>query len=103
MRNALRMLAARVCDLLPIVRDHYYHRKMEGSFSLKAVLPALAPKLDYAALEHVQDGGAAQRAYLEATHPLTGASRKAELENALRQYCRLDSQAMIAIEEALCR
>jgi hypothetical protein len=103
MRNALRALADRVCDILPIVRDHYYHRQMEGSFSIKAVLPALAPKLDYAVLEHVQDGNDAQQAYLEAVHPLTAMSRKAELEKALRQYCRLDSRAMIAIEGALCQ
>jgi hypothetical protein len=103
MRRALRALAGRVCDLLPMVRDHYYHRQMEGSFSLKAVLPALAPKLDYAALEHVQDGSDAQQAYLEVIHPLTANSRKAELEKALRQYCRLDSRAMIAIERALCQ
>jgi hypothetical protein len=38
---------------------------MKGSWSIKAVLPALAPDLDYENLQEVQDGTAAQFAYLE--------------------------------------
>ena len=30
-------------DLLPIYRNHYYHRDMRGSWSIKAVLPTVAP------------------------------------------------------------
>lgn len=43
----LRALSERFQDLLPIVRDHVYHRDFGGSFSLKRVLPALVPTLAY--------------------------------------------------------
>ena len=55
-------------DLLPIYREHYYHPAMMGSWSIKAVLPTIAPDLDYSNLE-VGDGGAAQEAYLRAIWP----------------------------------
>ena len=39
---------------------------MHGSWSIKAVLPTVAPDLSYAKLGDVRDGLAAQTAYLEA-------------------------------------
>ena len=41
--EALTALAERYVDLLSIVRANYYHPEFHGSFSLKAVLPALVP------------------------------------------------------------
>jgi hypothetical protein len=41
----LRAVIDRIVDLLPIVRDHYYHPEMRGSWSIKAVLPTIAPEL----------------------------------------------------------
>lgn len=38
-------------DLLPLARAHWYHRDQRGSWSIKAVLPTIAPELDYASLE----------------------------------------------------
>src|SRR5688500_4767431 len=48
---------------------------MEGSWPLKAVLPAIAPDLSYTALGEVQDGTGAQAAYLEAIELDTLAGR----------------------------
>ena len=55
---------ARLVDLHPIVRANYYHRALRGSFSIKAVLPTIAPDLDYGTLNEVTDGTSAQVAYL---------------------------------------
>ena len=57
---------SRLVDLHPIVQDNYYHPAMRGSFSIKAVLPTIAPDLDYENLAKVMDGTAAQVAYLYA-------------------------------------
>lgn len=103
LRAKLLLLVECVQDLLPVVREHYYHRDMLGSFSIKAVLPTLAPRLNYSELGEVQDGTAAQRAYGEAVHPSTRSERKAEVERALRRYCALDSLAMVEVTEALAR
>ena len=43
----IRSIQSRLFDLLPIVRDHVYHPAFAGSYSLKAVLPALVPEMSY--------------------------------------------------------
>ena len=43
----LLSLMERIVDLLGIARDYYYHPDMRGSWSIKAVLPTIAPELDY--------------------------------------------------------
>ena len=43
----LRSIIDRLVDLLQVVRNHVYHPDFGGSFSLKSVLPALVPELDY--------------------------------------------------------
>jgi hypothetical protein len=67
--DPLRAVADRLFDLLPLTRAHYYHPAMKGSWSIKAVLPTVAPDLDYGALGEVQDGTSAQAAYAEAIDP----------------------------------
>lgn len=99
----LLALVGRMRDLLPITRDHYYHPAMMGSWSIKAVLPTIAPELDYENLEDVADGGQAQLAYLEATHPDTSTPRRAALDKALRRYCGRDTLAMVRLMQALAR
>jgi len=95
--SALLAINARVVDLLPIARTRYYHPSQQGSWSIKKVLPAVAPDLRYDALDGVQDGGMAQLAFLEAIAPQTPATRKAEIEHQLLQYCGLDTFAMVRL------
>lgn len=97
--DALTDMAARTVDLLPVTRDHWYHRDQRGSWSIKAVLPTISD-LGYAGLS-VKDGGDAQMAYLEATDPATKMDRKSALEEGLLAYCRRDTQAMIAVARRL--
>ncbi len=96
-RSALLDIAARLVDLLPLTRDHYYHPAQRGSWSIKQVLPTIARALDYQRLDGVQHGQAAQEAYLEAIDESTGASRRAQIDIQLRAYCALDSYAMVAL------
>ncbi|WP_313146018.1 DUF2779 domain-containing protein, partial [Diaphorobacter nitroreducens] len=94
---ALHAINDRVVDLLPVARQHYYHPSQQGSWSIKAVLPALCPDRGYDQLDGVQDGGMAQQAYLEAIASTTSAGRKAELERQLLAYCCLDTWAMVRL------
>ena len=87
----------RVVDLLPVARNRYYHPDQQGSWSIKAVLPAAVPELSYDALEGVQDGGAAMDAFSEAIQPGTSEVRKGEIEQHLLTYCRLDTFAMVRL------
>lgn len=93
----LLALNERVVDLLPIARDHYYHPSQQGSWSIKAVLPALCPELRYGDLDGVQDGGMAMDAFLEALAPQTNKARREEIERQLLAYCALDTYAMVRL------
>ncbi|MEW6166792.1 MAG: DUF2779 domain-containing protein [Pseudomonadota bacterium] len=99
----LEALRKRLVDLLPITKVAYYHPGMMGSWSIKAVLPTVAPDLSYENLGEVQDGGGAQRAFEEATDPATTPARRAELRSALLRYCGQDSLAMVRLAQFLQR
>lgn len=101
MAKPLLALNERMVDLLPITQRHYYHPAMMGSWSLKRVLPTIAPELDYSELDDVADGGQAQLAYLEAIHAETPVERRATLDTALRRYCGQDTIAMVRLLQAL--
>ncbi len=100
MAKALLALNERVVDLLPVARDHYYHPSQQGSWSIKAVLPAICPELRYGDLEGVQDGGMAMDAFMEAVAQQTSPARKMEIERQLLAYCALDTYAMVRLWSA---
>jgi len=93
----LSELQQRIVDLFPLMRAYYYHPEMHGSWSIKNVLPTIAPDLDYGSLEDVQDGMGAQSAYLEAIDVNTDEERRNKLESSLWEYCKLDTLAMVRI------
>ena len=93
---ALIAATQRIVDLLPIAREHYYHPDMRGSWSIKAVLPTIAPDLAYDNLE-VANGGMAQEAFSELMHPTTSPERFTQLRDALLSYCERDTLAMVRI------
>lgn len=106
LRLGLLKLNERIVDLLPVARAHFYHPSQHGSWSIKAVLPAMFPNdptLSYASLDGVQNGGGAQEAYLEAIHPETTSERKAQLREQLLAYCKLDTFAMVKLWAAFTR
>ncbi|MGD9000909.1 MAG: DUF2779 domain-containing protein, partial [Granulosicoccaceae bacterium] len=96
---APRLLALneRVFDLLPVVKHHYYHPAMKGSWSIKNVLSCLVPELSYKDLGRVQEGMMAQAVYLEIiTSKLSGDETEASRQDLL-DYCELDTLAMVKI------
>lgn len=97
----LMAIKDRLVDLHPITKANYYHASQCGSWSIKAVLPAIAPDLSYESLEGVQNGGMAMNAYLEAIHPDATAERKAEIESQLLEYCGVDTFAMVRLWQFL--
>ncbi len=97
----LSRIASRLLDLKVIVARHYYHPGMHGSWSLKAVLPTIAPDLSYHQLEEIQDGTDASEGYIEAIDPTTSAVRRSELDQQLRRYCRIDTEAMVRLTHFL--
>jgi hypothetical protein len=97
--SKLDRVIGRLVDLLPITRKHYYHPAMMGSWSIKAVLPCVAPDLSYNDFEEVMDGQAAQRAYLEMINAENAQDRRKKLEEELKNYCQLDTLAMVRLSQ----
>ena len=83
-------------DLLPIAQEHYYHREMRGSWSLKSVLPTIAPELAYDGMD-VANGSMAQAAFAEILDRQTKPKRRAALRKTLLVYCERDTWAMVEI------
>jgi hypothetical protein len=97
LKPALDAVAGRLVDLLRLTRDHYAHPALNGSYSLKTVLPTVDAELDHALLEEVQDGLSAQAAYHEAIDPGTPKVRRDALRAALLDYCGLDTLALVRV------
>lgn len=95
----LLAIAGRMVDLLPIARACFYAPGQHGSWSLKAVLPAICPDLSYDTLAGVADGEMAVNAYREAIAAETTPERRAEIERQLLEYCHLDTLALVRLWE----
>jgi len=90
----------RVMDLMtPFSKRWYYTSAMNGSYSIKTVLPALVPELSYKDLT-IGDGGAASAAYLTLFNN-TDATHVELVRNNLKEYCKLDTFAMVKLLEHL--
>ncbi len=100
--DRLRQLALRLVDLLPVTRTAYYHRDMKGSWSLKAVVPTIAPHLAYANLEEVQEAGGAQLAFLLLRAGTLAPARREALRDALLRYCGRDTRSLLVLRRFLC-
>ena len=100
LRRELCAVAARLWDLLPIVRRHYYHPAFNGSFSIKVILPALAPSLDYSNLE-IGDGGLAALRYHRMAFGNIDSAEKTRIRTALLEYCKRDTLALLEIRRIL--
>ena len=96
----LSALRGRIIDLQKLVKANYYHPEFRGRYSLKSVLPAVAPDLDYADLD-LADGLAATAAYARMTAPGTTEPEKARIRQSLLAYCQRDTAAMVRVYDAL--
>lgn len=91
---------SRVKDLMiPFQKKYYYSSKMQGSYSIKYVLPALIPELSYKDLV-INEGGLASVAF-ESLYYETDLMRIADIRNNLLEYCKLDTFAMVKLFEKL--
>jgi len=96
----IEKLISRIKDLMiPFQKKYYYSPEMKGSYSIKAVLPALVPELSYDELE-INEGGLASIAY-ESLQTETDLMFIAEIKEQLIEYCKLDTLGMVRILESL--
>jgi predicted RecB family nuclease len=101
-RDRLHAVIERLYDLHVVVKNHYYHPEFHGSFSLKAVLPAVVPSMAYEKLE-IQEGQMASLQYLRMIDPATPPDEKEKIKNDLLEYCAQDTLAMVEIRKELLK
>lgn len=98
--HRIEPLFERFADLMvPFRRRHLYKPEMNGSYSLKAVLPALVPDLSYSDLE-IQEGGTASETYESLYFDSNSESILRKRKNLLK-YCEMDTVSMVRILEKL--
>lgn len=100
-KDAMEAINNRVVDLMvPFKNKHYDDPRFEGSASIKQVLPVLCPELSYKDLG-IQEGGSAQRLWMEAVLDNKRANQKEQILADLIEYCKLDTLAMVEIYRKL--
>jgi len=92
----IKKIQRRLWDLLSVIRSHAYHPRFAGSYSLKAVLPALDPEMSYEgmAVANGQDAGMALESLVR------GGLDQVERDNikkALLEYCGQDTLALVKL------
>lgn len=100
--NELMAIHDNIKDLMvPFASKSYYHPKMQGSYSIKYVLPALVPEFEsaYKDLNLIHNGGEAMQAYETMTR--MPADEREAYKRALLEYCKLDTLAMVKVLEKL--
>lgn len=94
-------LNARMIDLKDAVsRGLYVHPEFRGSASIKHVLPVMAPNLSYKTLA-IGDGMTASQRWRACRLGEISGQERDETYAALREYCHLDTLAMVGIWQHL--
>jgi predicted RecB family nuclease len=101
LEEPLKAITGRLYDLHPVTKHNYYHPDMHGSWSIKAVLPTVAPELRHDDLDIVSNGAMAEPVFLESINKETTTERSEELREALLRYCKLDTEAMVRLAHYL--
>lgn len=87
--------------MLPFQKKWYVMRSMQGSYSIKYVMPALVPKMQaaYKKLDLIHNGSEAMNAF--ANLGMLKDDEKEKYRLALLEYCKLDTLSMVKILEVL--
>ncbi len=88
--------------MIPFKNRSYYTKEMQGSYSIKYVLPALFPNdknLDYHALNNIHNGSEAMNSFKNLKNVTK--EEQERIRKDLLKYCELDTLAMVKIYEKL--
>lgn len=96
---AIENIQIRMVDLMQPFRNNYRLPAMQGSYSIKNVLPALVLKSSYSDLS-IGNGVDASAAFYNLKN-VPSETEKEIIRSALREYCGLDTWAMVKILDKL--
>lgn len=97
----LEDLNSRIVDLADSFKEGLYlHPEFKGSWSIKKVLPVIDPDAQRYTDMEIGEGTEASEAWWEMLHS-DQADVRAKLQRDLRQYCALDTEAMLRVYHKL--
>ena len=97
----LTAINQRMFDLMDVFdKQLYVDARFNGSCSIKEVLPVLVPSLSYKSLT-IQEGNSASLGWYRMFDPSVTSEERATTETNLREYCKLDTFAMVEIFRCL--
>ncbi len=102
--DKLTSLTGRIVDLEAILRRDYYHPAFHGGSSIKVTLPVLVAKaeLSYDDLDGIAEGESAAAAFaMLALGIYPGPEDPETVLRQLREYCSLDTLAMVKLHRRL--
>ncbi|MBU0923464.1 DUF2779 domain-containing protein [bacterium] len=102
LENHLLTINENIQDLMiPFQKKWYVTPSMQGSYSIKYVLPSLVPEFEksYKELDGVQNGNQAMNAFANMSKLIE--TDKQKMRKSLLEYCKLDTLAMVKILEIL--
>ncbi len=96
---SIEAIISRFFDQREIFLNYYMDADFLGSTSIKVVLPVLVPELSYKALaiQHGDDASANWNKMISSPDQ----EERQRLERELREYCKLDTRAMLEIHRVL--
>jgi hypothetical protein len=100
--DKLMNLFEHIIDLAePFQKKHYYDYNFKGKYSIKLVMPLLAPHMAdaYKQLKLVRNGGDAMNTFPKLKQMID--EEKASHKEALLRYCELDTLSMVEILKKL--
>lgn len=95
----LSMIERMVDLMVPFRRREFYHGLMNGSYSIKAVLPALVPGFSYDELD-IASGDVAADSWRQMIMS-SDSDERLKLHGNLLKYCERDTEAMVRILEVM--
>lgn len=99
-QKRVELLIENFRDLMaPFRSRNIYLWQSKGSYSIKSILPILVPELSYKDMD-IADGGMAMDAYHQ-MGSIDDHEELMKLRNALLEYCKLDTLAMVRILEKM--
>jgi hypothetical protein len=100
LRKRLNAVTTGMIDLMePFKRRDIYHWRMNGSYSLKSVLPVLVPEMTYEGME-ISGGKMASEAYFT-MEAVANPAELSRLRKALLEYCEQDTLGLVRLLEKM--
>ena len=102
LHEKIENLKMRIFDLLPLIREYFYHPGMKGSYSIKDVIGSLNIGAGYKGLE-IDRGYAAAQAFGCLLDAKVEKSEKKKIRSQLLAYCKRDTEVMVDLYSYLTR